>query len=52
MLNEPIVFIRQCGLNEKRETLVGVKCRRYGMYSETITGLKSSELFDDMVWLP
>ena len=51
MYNEPITFVRNCGFSEKRETLVGFKCRQYGQYSETVEGLRDSDLFDDIIYV-
>ena len=49
--NEPITFIKTYGLTEKRETLVGYKCLLYGQYSETVDGLRDSELFDEIIFI-
>ena len=51
MINQPIIFIERRGLEEHRATLVGVKCMRYGVYSETIEGLKTSNQLDDFIYI-
>ena len=51
MVNQPIVFVHQCGLMEKRETLVGFKCLLYGQCSETVSGLRGSDLMDDIIYV-
>ena len=51
MYNQPITFVKDCGLFVKSETLVGYKCLYYGQYSETVEGLRDSDLFDDVIYI-
>ncbi|MBR3208695.1 MAG: hypothetical protein IKF82_00345 [Bacilli bacterium] len=49
--NWPITFIHQCGLDEKRETLVGFKCTRYGHCAETKEQLHKGGYIDDLIFI-
>ena len=49
--NEPIVFIRQYGLDEFREFHEGVKCLKYGMYALSVDQLKTSNQLDDFIYI-
>ena len=49
--NYPITFVKSYGWTEKRETLVGYKCMCYGQVSETVDGLRDSDLMDDVIYI-
>lgn len=51
MINHPITFVEQKCFFEKRETLVGFKCLLYGQVSETVDGLRESDLLDDIIFI-
>lgn len=51
MYNYPITFIETRGFYEKSETLVGFKCTYYGQVSETVDGLRDSDLMDDVIYI-
>ena len=52
MVNYPITFVKDYGLYQKSETLVGCKCRLYGQYCETVDGLRDSDLMEDLIFIP
>ncbi len=49
--NYPITFVHMTGFVEKRETLVGFKCGYYGQVSESVGGLRESDLMDDLIFI-
>lgn len=51
IINEPIVFVETRGLDEHRETLVGVKCGKYGQIAETPKKLKESDQLDSIIYI-
>ena len=51
IVNHPITFVERRGLTEHRETLVGVKCLLYGQCADSVERLRTSDIYDDLIFI-
>lgn len=48
--NETVIVFLSDGFSERKQIVVCVKCDEFGMYSRNTENLKSSEIFDNMLY--